>query len=465
MTPIQKRTALAQLANKSFLAYLCYTDKTYQPSAVHKYLAQKLEAVERGEIKRLIITMPPRHGKSRMAAIEFPTWYLGKHPESQVIMSSYGDSLSLKHSREARDRCKNVSYARSFPSVKLNGKMQAKNVWGFMEGGTFNATTVGGGMTGLGADLLIIDDPHKNRQEAESKLVRDRVWEWFTSTAYTRLSRDGAIIIIMTRWHVDDLVGRLLSEDYTEKLNEIDMESSWHLVELPAICERNGDEIGRRKNEALWPERWDAKSLEGIAANIGEYDYTSLYRCTPRLRGGNVAKIDNIHYIEKDQVPDIELVRAWDLAITDKEKSDFTVGCLGGYDQETGDFYIVDIKRIKTGWFGVKNQVVTHGEIEKVRVGVEAVSGFKTAYEEIKKELMGIANVSYLVPKENKMIRANPWLARLEAGKVHLVKGEWNQAFIDELSLFPDGKHDDQVDAVTMAWEMSRKGRTPLLVA
>ena len=162
----QKRAVLPQLANKNFLAFLCYMDADYEPSAVHRLLADKLQQVEEGKCKRLIITMPPRHGKSRMAAIEFPAWFLGKDPTRQVIMSSYGDQLSLKHSRECRDRCKSVPYTRTFPTSQPNPRLQAKNTWGFMQGGSFSATTVGGGMTGLGADLLIIDDPHKNRQEA-----------------------------------------------------------------------------------------------------------------------------------------------------------------------------------------------------------------------------------------------------------------------------------------------------------
>ncbi|MAS82729.1 MAG: terminase, partial [Legionellales bacterium] len=252
-----KRQALTRLAAENFLAFICYTDANYEPSAVHRKLAEKLEAVERGEIKRLIITMPPRHGKSRLCSIEFPAWYLGRDPTRTVIMSSYGDSLSLKHSREARDRCRGVPFQKTFPQAKANNKNQSKNTWGFMDGGTYSATTVGGGMTGLGADLLLIDDPHKNRQEAESKLVRDRIWDWFTSTAFTRLSRNGAVVIVMTRWHVDDLVGRLLSDDYTEKLKEVGHEQAWELVELPALAEEPNDICGRKVGEALWKERWD----------------------------------------------------------------------------------------------------------------------------------------------------------------------------------------------------------------
>ncbi len=461
-----KRAALPQLASRNFLAFLCYTDAKYEPSKVHRHLASKLEDVESGKCKRLIITMPPRHGKSRMAGIEFPSWYLGRNPDKSVIMSSYGDSLSLKHSREARDRCKDVPFARTFPDAVPNPKMQSKNTWGFKQGGSYSATTVGGGITGLGADLLIIDDPHKNRQEAESKLVRDRIWDWFTSTAFTRLSRDGAVVLIMTRWHVDDLVGRLLSEDYNAQLTEMGQEGEkWDLVELPAICEKEIDEIGRTEGDALWPERWDENAIKGIEANIGAYDYTSLYRCTPRIRGGNIANVDGLKFIDINDIPkSVELVRAWDLAITDKEKSDFTAGCLAGYDKKTGNFYIAHIAKKKANWFGVKSTIIEYAEREGNRIGVEAVSGFKTAYEEIKRALLGKTQVKYSVPRENKMIRANGWISRIDTEKVFLAKGLWNADFIDELSLFPDGRHDDQVDAVSLAWEMTYKNK-PLLIA
>lgn len=460
-----KRQALARLAAENYLAFICYTDANYEPSVVHRKLAEKLEAVERGEIRRLIITMPPRHGKSRLCSIEFPAWYLGRDPSRTVIMSSYGDSLSLKHSRAARDRCRSVAFQKAFPTSKANNKHQSKNTWGFMSGGTYSATTVGGGMTGLGADLLLIDDPHKNRQEAESKLVRDRIWDWFTSTAYTRLSRTGAVVIVMTRWHVDDLVGRLLSDDYTEKLKEVGQEQAWEVIELPAIAEEKNDLCGRKIGEALWKERWDVDSIKAIEANIGAYDYTSLYRCTPRIRGGNVANTEGLKFIDIEDIPPkIELMRAWDLAITDKEKSDFTAGCLAGYDKLTGNFYIAHISKKKGNWFAIKNLIVDLATTEVNRIGVEAVSGFKTAYEEIRASLMGITQVSYHVPRENKMIRANPWIARIDAGKVFLAKGTWNADFIDELSTFPDGRHDDQVDAVSLAWEMTYKNK-PILIA
>jgi predicted phage terminase large subunit-like protein len=461
----EKRAVLPLLSSKSFLAFLCYTDARYEPSDVHRYLANKLEKVESGEIKRLIITMPPRHGKSRIAGIEFPAWFLGKDPTRSVIMSSYGDALSLKHSREARDRCKSVAFSKIFPKAIPNPKLQSKNTWGFMQGGSYSSTTVGGGMTGLGADLLIIDDPHKNRQEAESKLVRDRIWEWFTSTAFTRLSRHGAVVLIMTRWHVDDLVGKLLSDEYNNHLKEMGQEDEkWDLVELPAICEKNVDELGRKKGEALWSERWDTKAIQGIEANIGAYDYTSLYRCTPRIKGGNVANVDGIKYIDINDIPkSVELVRTWDLAITDKDKSDFTAGCLAGYDRTTGNFYIAHMAKLKANWFGVKKKVIEYAEREGTRIGVEAVSGFKTAYEEIKMALHGKTQVKYSVPRENKMIRANSWMSRIDSGKVYVAKGIWNADFIDELSVFPDGKHDDQVDAVSLAWEMTYKNKQLLI--
>ena len=206
-------------------------------------------------------------------------------------------------------------------------------------------------------------------------------------------------------------------------------------------------------------------AIKAIEANIGAYDYTSLYRCTPRIKGGNVANVEGLKFIDINDIPkSVELVRAWDLAITDKDKSDFTAGCLAGYDKKTGNFYIAHIAKKKANWFGVKNTIVQYAEQEGNRIGVEAVSGFKTAYEEIKQALLGKTQVRYSVPRENKMIRANGWISRIDTEKVFLAKGLWNADFIDELSVFPDGKHDDQVDAVSLAWEMTYKNK-PLLIA
>ena len=152
------------------------------------------------------------------------------------------------------------------------------------------------------------------------------------------------------------------------------------------------------------------------------------------------------------------------MAITDKDKSDFTAGCLAGYDKKTGNFYIAHIPKKKANWFGVKSTIIQYAEQEQNRIGVEAVSGFKTAYEEIKQALLGKTQVRYSVPRENKMIRANGWISRIDIEKVYLAKGLWNADFIDELSVFPDGRHDDQVDAVSLAWEMTYKNK-PLLIA
>lgn len=239
----------------------------YKANWHHRVIADHLEKVETGEIDRLMIFMPPRHGKSELASVLFPSWYLGRNPDAKVIASSYSSELAQDFGYQVRNHIKDYAYQAVF-NTNLKEDSQAKNNWRTEQGGHYMAVGAGGAITGRGADLLIIDDPVKNREEADSSTYRDKIYRWYTSTAYTRLHTGGRIVVIQTRWHDDDLSGRLLKENPGE----------WTVLCFPAIAVE--EEEFRDVGEALWPEKYDLGALNRIKDNVSE-DWSPLYQQSP----------------------------------------------------------------------------------------------------------------------------------------------------------------------------------------
>ena len=263
------------------MSLLEFTQRTYARYEIHPHhraIAEKLEAIERGEITRLLLSVPPRHGKTELASIRFPAWYLGRHPGANFIATSYGASLAFKISRRVRNLVASPLYQRLFPELHIAGDASAVAYWALAtpqgQEGSYLAAGVGGGVTGSGCDVLLVDDPVKDAKEALSKTVRDATWDWFTSTAYTRQDAGiAAIIVIQTRWHEDDLTGRLLQE--MEEGNE-----RWEVVRLPALADAD-DPLGRAPGEALWPARFPVKRLGIIRSTIKPAWFEAQYQQTP----------------------------------------------------------------------------------------------------------------------------------------------------------------------------------------
>jgi len=231
-----------QKARESLIEFTRYTNPAYLAAAHHYLIASKLEAVERGEIKRLMIMMPPRHGKSELASRRFPAYFTGRNAGKQIIAASYNSDLANDFGREVRNIVNSPEF-RVLYNTTLSQDSQAANRWHTDKGGMYVAAGVGTAITGRGADILLIDDPFKDREEADSEIRRQRVWDWYTSTAYTRLMPGGAIVLINTRWHDDDLSGRLLSEQESGG-------DQWEVLSLPALSP---------DNEALWPDCYPMK--------------------------------------------------------------------------------------------------------------------------------------------------------------------------------------------------------------
>jgi len=445
--------AKREKARRGLLEFTTYTFPTYMLAAHNRVLAAKLEGVERGEIRRLMIFMPPRHGKTELAGIRFPAWYLGRHPDHPIIFASYSASLAQGKSRECRNLVESQRYQNVFGRfscvdrpVSLADDRRSVQAWG-IEGrrGGMLAAGVGGGITGYGAKLFIIDDPHKNRQEANSATIRDAIWGWYGSTARTRLEPGAAVILIQTRWHQDDLAGRLL------RLATSDAQADqWEVLHMPAIGE---------EGRALWPERYPLKELEKIKATIGSWEFEALYQGRPRPREGALFKREWFRIV--DRAPEgLHWVRYWDLAATVKETSDYTAGARVALGED-GTLYIGDLVAGRWEWPDAR-RVITSTALSDGRavdVGIEEAMLQVGMTQELRRDpRLAAHTIRGVRCEKDKVVRANPWAARAEAGKVALVQGAWIGAFIAEACDFPLGDHDDQVDAVSGAVQMLTTG-------
>ena len=392
-----------------------------------------------------IINMPPRHGKTLTISRLFPPYVLGMHPDWRVILSSYGATLAYKNSRAARNIIQSPVYQQWFPRVQLAEGSRAVDAWDIAghEGG-LDAMGVGGGVTGKGGQIIIIDDPVKSREEAESETYRDKVWDWFTDDLYTRREPYAAIILMMTRWHMDDLAGRCLNEE----------PDKWHVLSLPAKAEAN-DPLGRVQGEALWQERYPVHVLNDIEETLAPYSFAALYQQSPVPAEGGLFK-RSWFAIVRDKPESVFAARFWDLAMSEKTAADYTVGVRIEFCKD-GHYYVTDVARAQLEWGDVTPFLadVIMRDGSAVAQGVEEKGFMSRAITELNADprLHGYSIMGYPVDTD-KLRRALPFAAKLAAGHVSLLQAHWNQAYIEELCSFPSGVNDDQVDSSSGAWAM-----------
>ena len=391
------------------------------------------------------MTLPPRHGKSELCAIRYPCWYLGRNPDKRVVLASYAADLAQRFSRLARTVIQSESYQRVFEGIGLAQDSRSAENWdlaGYRGG--MKSVGVGGPLTGHGANLLIIDDPVKNREEANSEVVRQSVWDWYTSTAYTRLEENAAVVVVMTRWHEADLMGRLI------EAQKVPGGDQWTILHMPALSEAG---------EALWPDKYTVEDLERIRSNIGEYDWNALYQGAPRPREGAMFKR---HWFQPvDSVPDgARRVRYWDKAGTEGGGA-FTAGIL--LAEVSGRFYVEDA--IRGQWSAGERERVIRATAERdgrevdVWIEQEPGSGGKESAEATVRNLAGFVARAETVTGD-KETRARPYAAQCEAGNVNIVKGDWNPAYVEEHCSFPFGRFKDQVDGSSGAFNKLARPRS-----
>lgn len=430
-------------------------------------ITDALQKVETGEITHLMMFLPPRHGKSMTATETFPSYFIGKDPERRVISTAYGDSLAQKFGHLNRQKLER--FGQAIFGVEIAADNSSKTNWGIKDhlGGMISAG-YGGSITGEGADLLFVDDPIKNRAEAESPAFRERLWNEWQNTLLTRLHPNARIIIILTRWHEDDLAGRLLKQD-----GRADEGGKWHVIDLPAIAERpqtnehgqwivRPDMLGRQPGEALWPEHgYDEAWAADKKKTVGTYTWEALFQQRPKSPEGGIIKrawlkyYDSMAGVKFDRV-----LQSWDCAFDDGETNSFVCGQVWG--QIGADAYLLD-------------QVRDQMDFVQTVAAVESMAAkWPQAREKlIEKKANGAAVLSMLhrkvsgmipvVPTESKEARCYAVSPFFEAGNVHIPRSaRFTQDYVDEVVAFPrPGMPNDQVDCSTQALArllIARKG-------
>ena len=442
-------------------------------SKCHLFLIQMVQDIVDGKLgRRNGVSMPPQHGKSTVLSILSTAWVLGRLPELQVAMTGYSHDLTTDFSKAVKEITQSPIYQLVFPNTGIMPSYDKSDSWTLMNGSGVRAKSVGKKLTGRRVDWLLIDDAHSGRREAESALSRKRVVEWYFGDCVTRLAPNANVFIIGTRWHPNDLIGTLTSAEYQEEmLLHGKHQELFQILNMEAICtDLEADPLERNDGEALFPEIRDAEFLDNIRLGIPAYEWESQFQGKPRSQGSGQVDLSKIRKIDVDEVsPDAEWLRGWDLALTTKKTSDFTCGALCAYDKKNDQFYIIDMYRQKKAWAQIREDMKRTALLEKRernvnRMAMEAVVGFSIGYDEIKKDLLGEVKVEKKNPSTDKLMRAQPWFNKVEALRVSMVKGKWNKDFLDELDVFPSGVHDDQIDAVSIAYEGLTQ-RTKLIYA
>lgn len=384
--------------------------------------------------------MPPRHGKSEMVTVRYPVWRLENDPGLRVIVAAYNQILANKFSRKSRKIARE-----RFP---LNEERTAVEDWETNKGGGLRAVGVGSGITGQGGNLVIIDDPVKSREEADSKTFRDRLYDWYTDDLYTRLEPNAAIILIQTRWHEDDLAGRILKSEESQK---------WTTVNLPALA-GDIDPLGRLPGEALCPARYPAEKLSEIKVALGERAWQSLYQGEPRPQEGALIKIERFILVP-EPLQCIKVVRYWDLAAGVKTQNDYTVGAKVGVTAD-GRWCVLDIRRGRWAWPDARRVIAQTAQLDGPDCvqGIEDVAFQMAAYQDlVRMPELGSISFKLVKPRGDKVNRAGAWAGRVEDGLFYVVRAGWTTDFVHECAYFPVGEHDDQVDGVSGAVQMLGK--------
>jgi len=449
-------------ARDSLMGFVKYTKPDFQAAAHHTYLSDKLESVISGKTRRLIITMPPRHGKSEMASRKLPAYFLGRRPRDEIICATYNAELASEFGRAVRDTISGPLFNNVFPEVRIKSSDRAADRWSVTTGGGYRAAGIGGGLTGRGGSLLLIDDPIKSREDADSRLSRERAWDWYRSVLYTRQAPNAAIVVIQTRWHDDDLTGRLLR----------DMEMGgerWETVDFPAIAE--GDDIlGRAQGDALWPEWFPLETLERTRRTIGAREWSALYQQKPVGDQGEYFERKWIedNYFDDSQVLDdynrgkhpMHIYGASDYAVT-ADGGDFTVHLIIGVDNND-EIYLLDLWREQTKtdlWIDAFIDLTEKWKplrwAEESGQIIKSVGPFIT---QRMRERRAYVFRDAFTSSSDKSSRARSIQARMSMNMVKFPRNaKWMPDLMHELTRFPAGSNDDMVDTLSLIGRMLDK--------
>ena len=442
--PIEQRVLLRSQIRGTLKSWAAEAlkDTGHQPAAHHLHLISELEGLSNGEHDRLMILMPPGSAKSTYASVIFPPWWFTQHPNSSVICASHSLGLAEHFSRRVRSLILDKQQYLGF-SVKRDHR--ALDSWTTSTGGEYLSVGVRGAITGRRADLVIIDDPVRSQADAESGRQREHIWDWYKSDVATRLKPGGKVVLIMTRWHPDDLGGQLLEQSRAE----------WHVLRLPAIAEA-GDALGRLIGAPLWPEWEDRDALARKRELMGERAWSALFQQNPLPSGDRLFSPDRIAIVQS--TCDVTTtVRAWDLAATGttgRNDPDWTVG-IKLSREKSGRFVIMDVVRIRGTPRQVEELIVKTAQRDSTTVIIalpeDPGQAGKSQMSYLTRQLAGFSVISSR-ETGSKATRAMPLASQVEAGNVSIVRADWSRTLLDEMRDFPWGKKDDQVDALVRAF-------------
>ena len=428
-------------AATSLIGFTEYTFPRYRTAEHHRVIAEQLERVERGEIDRLMLLVPPRHGKSELASIRLPAYFLGRQPHKQFLSVSATEGLASDFGRAVRNTIDSPEYRAVF-DTRLAEDSQAKGKWHTSAGGIYYALGIGGSVLGRGGDTILIDDPYSSMQDAMSELTRKNVWDWYTGTAYNRLMPGGAIVVINHRMHEDDLCGRLLAQQAAGG-------DKWEVVELPAINE---------SGEALWPAAYPIEALDRIRKNSQARFWSALYQQRPAPEDGDYFKDDWLK--PYDKAPARETLRIYggsDYAVT-ADGGDYTVHAVAGLDPE-GRMYLLDLWRKQAAsdvWVEAFCDLIAKWKpIGWAEEQGQIKSGVGPFLEKRQRERRAFVAREQFPTRGDKAVRAQSIRGRMALEGLYVPKhAPWFADFRSELLSFPAGKHDDQVDAIGLVGQL-----------
>ena len=436
-----------ELAQNDFLAFVKTIWPEFIEGAHHKTIADKFNKLATGEIKRLIVNMPPRHTKSEFASTLLPAWMIGKTPKLKIIQTTHTGELAVRFGRKAKTLIDSPEYQQIF-KTRLREDSQAAGRWETAQGGEYFAAGVGGAITGRGADLLIIDDPH-SEQDAMNLTALERAYEWYTSGPRQRLQPGGKIVCVMTRWNVKDLTGILLKSQSEPKSDQ------WDLVEFPAIMP---------SGKPVWPEYWKIDELESVKASLSLGKWNAQWMQNPTSEEGAILKREWWQDWDKDYIPPLDhVIQSYDTAFMKKETADFSAITTWGIfrESEDGPPKLILLDALKERYEfpelrRVAKEQYDYWQPETVLVEAKA-SGLPLTYE---LRNMGIPVVNYTPSKGNdKHTRVNSVAPLFESGNIYApLNKQFAQEVIEECAAFPYGDHDDLVDSTTQAVMRFRQG-------
>jgi predicted phage terminase large subunit-like protein len=436
----QEREELDRLlrANPTFSEWYKTTIPAYYGPARHiDYICRIIDQVVSGDLRRVTLSMPPGHAKTDTVTVRLPIYWGLRNPNDAIVFTGYNQEFAEKNlSRPTRNLADDLGV--------LDKSSNAMSDWHLKNGARLVARGVGNAPTGINPiSLLVCDDPINSREQAESEAIRNIIWDWWTGSIVQRFWPQTRVFVIATRWHEDDLIGRIKAEG----------DPSWTHINLPAIATED-DVLGRLPGEALWPEQKPVDFLEAQRAEMGDYNFQSLFQGSPTARGGSLFQINQFKFISEAELPPMVYeVRKWDIAAS-VGKGDYTAGVKIGRDAE-GRYYVLDCVRFQEGtdernkkmlltakWDGTKVKIIVPEDPGSA--GKDQALGFIRMFSGYK--------VTKVRETGSKTTRADTFASQVNAGNVTIVKGAWNRDYVEEHRTFPNGKNDDMVDASSGAF-------------